>query len=69
MEEFKNGVISEEALDEIAGGLNINKEKIIDIFKKIGVKVSDAINTLGGEDWQNTYHLTNTKNKKIPYEY
>ena len=73
MKEIKNGVISEEALEEIAGGLSLSKEKVIDVLKKVGIKIGNAINVLGGEEeWQEMY-LTNEKNnqksKKIPYEY
>ena len=46
MEEFKKGIISEEALDEIAGGLNISKGKVASIFKKIGIGVSAAASVL-----------------------
>ena len=73
MKEIKNGVISEEALDEIAGGLSLSKEKVIDVLKKVGVKIGNAINVLGGEEEWREMYLTNEKNnqksKKIPYEY
>ena len=42
MEEIKNGIISEEALDEIAGGLNISKEKVVGILKKVGITIGAA---------------------------
>lgn len=50
MKEIKNGVISEEALEEIAGGLSLSKEKVIDVLKKVGIKIGNAINVLGGEE-------------------
>ena len=46
MEEFKNGIISEEALDEIAGGLNINKAKIKSVFKTAGIGISAVASVL-----------------------
>ena len=42
MEEIKNGVISEEALDKIAGGLNINKNKVVRVLKKVGIAIYGA---------------------------
>lgn len=42
MEEMKNGVISEEALDEVAGGLSIDKAKLKNIVLKAGIPVVGA---------------------------
>ena len=39
MEEIKNGVISEEALDEIAGGLSLSKSNLLKSFMAAGVTV------------------------------
>lgn len=46
MEEIKNGIISEEALDEIAGGLNISKDKVVSVFKEVGIGVGTAAGVL-----------------------
>lgn len=43
MEEFKNGVISEEALDEIAGGLKLPKSNLLKALIAAGVTVLAAI--------------------------
>ena len=42
MEEFKNGIISEEALDEIAGGAGISKDKLIKGLKIGGIVIGSA---------------------------
>lgn len=42
MEEFKNGIISEEALDEIAGGAGISKDKLIEGLKIGGIFIGSA---------------------------
>ena len=42
MAESKKGIISEEALGEIAGGLNVSKEKVISTLKKVGVGIGAA---------------------------
>lgn len=47
MEEIKNGVISEEALDEIAGGLKISKSTVKKVLATAGVVVG-ALGALGG---------------------
>jgi ribosomal protein L12E/L44/L45/RPP1/RPP2 len=39
MEDMKNGVISEEALEKVAGGINLSPTKIKDIFNNAGVEV------------------------------
>ena len=49
--EFKNGLISEEALDEIAGGIKMDKESLKGYLKKAGVAVAGVAAiaaTLGG---------------------
>lgn len=43
MEEIKNGVISEEALDEIAGGLKLPKSNLLKALIAAGVTVLAAI--------------------------
>lgn len=40
--ELKNGLISEEALDEIAGGIKMDKESLKGYLKKAGVAVAGA---------------------------
>ena len=35
MEEFKNGAISEEALDEIAGGIRVNNSRDIGVLLEL----------------------------------
>lgn len=47
MEEIKNGVISEEALDEIAGGLKISKSTVKKVLATAGVVVG-ALGAIGG---------------------
>lgn len=47
MEEIKNGVISEEALDEIAGGLKLPKITVNKVFAGAGIFIG-ALATLGG---------------------
>ena len=42
MEEFKNGAISEEALDEIAGGLSISKSTVKNVLIAAGIGVLAA---------------------------
>ena len=42
MEEIKNGVISEDALDEIAGGLNLSKNKVVDVLKKTSITIGST---------------------------
>lgn len=42
MEEFKNGEISEEALDEIAGGLNIDTGTVKAVLLAAGVGILAA---------------------------
>lgn len=42
MAEMNKGIISEEALGEIAGGLNVSKEKVISTLKKVGVGIGAA---------------------------
>ena len=42
MEEIKNGVISEEALEEIAGGLNLSKNKVVDVLKKTSIVIGST---------------------------
>ncbi len=37
--EFKNGLISEEALDEISGGIDVDRETLKKYVKKAGVAV------------------------------
>ena len=39
MKEIKNGVISEEALEEIAGGLSLSKSNLLKAFMAAGVTV------------------------------
>ena len=47
MEEIKNGVISEEALEEIAGGLKISKSTVKKALTAAGVIVG-ALGAIGG---------------------
>ncbi len=42
MEEFKKGAISEEALDEIAGGLSISKSTVKNVLIAAGIGVLAA---------------------------
>ena len=42
MEKFKNGAISEEALDEIAGGLSISKSTVKNVLIAAGIGVLAA---------------------------
>lgn len=42
MEEFKNGIISEEALDEIAGGAGVSKDKLMKGLKIGGIVIGSA---------------------------
>ena len=39
MEEYKNGVISEEALEEVAGGLKVNKARLKKVLALQGVGI------------------------------
>lgn len=39
MEEMKNGMISEEALEEVAGGLKVNKETLTKVLEVAGVDI------------------------------
>ncbi len=45
--ELKNGLISEEALDEIAGGIKMDKESLKGYFKKAGIAVVGAASIAG----------------------
>ncbi len=45
--ELKNGIISEEALDEVAGGLSINKETLKKGLKKAGIAVAGTAVVVG----------------------
>ena len=47
MEEIKNGVISEEALDEIAGGLKLPKSNLLKALIAAGVTVLAAMPLAG----------------------
>ena len=50
MEEFKNGVISEEALDEIAGGFKLPKLTVKNILLGAGVAITALAGaTIGGK--------------------
>ena len=42
MEEFKNGAISEEALDEIAGGLSVSKSTVKNVLLAAGIGILAA---------------------------
>ena len=42
MEEYKNGAISEEALEEVAGGLKMDKEKLKKTLALAGVGIVTA---------------------------
>ena len=48
MEEIKNGVISEETLDEIAGGLKISKSTVKKVLTTAGVVVGALGGGVGG---------------------
>ena len=41
--EMKNGIISEEALDEIAGGLNVKKAALITVLIASGITIGGGI--------------------------
>lgn len=47
MEEMKNGMISEEALDEVAGGLKVDKAKLTKALKAVGVGIG-VLGAVGG---------------------
>ena len=47
MEEFKNGAISEEALDEIAGGLSISKSTVKNVLIAAGIGILAVGGTAG----------------------
>lgn len=47
MEEIKNGIISEEALDEIAGGLRLPKITVKKVLTGAGILIG-ALAALGG---------------------
>ena len=54
MENYKNGVISEEALEEVAGGLKINKDAVKKVLIGAGIGIISlgagiAINIAGTE--------------------
>lgn len=55
MEKFKNGAISEEALDEIAGGLSISKSTVKNVLIAAGIGVLAAgagvTGTLGVQEY------------------
>ena len=55
MENFKNGAISEEALDEIAGGLSISKSTVKNVLIAAGIGVLAAgagvTGTLGVQEY------------------
>ncbi len=42
MEEFKNGAISEEALDEIAGGLSVSSSAVKNVLIAAGIGILSA---------------------------
>ena len=42
MEEFKNGAISEEALDEIAGGLSVSSSAVKNVLLAAGIGILSA---------------------------
>ena len=42
MEEFKNGAISEEALDEIAGGLSVSSSTVKNVLLAAGIGILSA---------------------------
>ena len=63
MEEIKNGVISEEALEEVAGGLNIPKITLKKAIIAAGVAVA-ALSTIGGTTAAGYEIYKYTKNKK-----
>lgn len=48
MEEIKNGVISEKALDEIAGGLKLPKLTVKNIFLSAGITISAIAGAIAG---------------------
>lgn len=63
MEEIKNGVISEEALDEIAGGLKISKSTVKKALTAAGVIVG-ALGAIGGTTIAGYEIYKHKKNKK-----
>ena len=63
MEEIKNGVISEEALEEIAGGLKISKSTVKKVLATAGVVVG-ALGAIGGTTIAGYEIYKYNKNKK-----
>ena len=63
MEEIKNGVISEEALEEIAGGLKMPKLNLKNVLAAAGVAVV-ALSTIGGTTVAGYEIYKHKKNKK-----
>lgn len=63
MEEIKNGVISEEALDEIAGGLKISKSTVKKALTTAGVVIG-TLGAIGGTTLAGYEIYKHNKNKK-----
>lgn len=58
MEEIKNGIISEEALEEIAGGLNLSKNKVVDVLKKTSIVIGSTavVSSIVGMTFFGAFH-------------
>ncbi len=50
MEEMKNGMISEEALEKVAGGINVNKEVLRKVLLGAGIGVAAVLTATGVRD-------------------
>ena len=69
MEEIKNGVISEEALDEIAGGLKISKSTVKKALTAAGVVIG-TLGAIGGTTlagYEIYKHKKGKENKSTDY--
>ena len=65
MEEFKNGAISEEALDEIAGGLSVSSSTVKNVLLAAGIGVLAAGSGFGGAIGMKEY-MKSQKKKRTP---
>ena len=65
MEEFKNGAISEEALDEIAGGLSVSSSTVKNVLLAAGIGILAVGSGVGGAMGMKEY-MKSQKKKRTP---